>query len=155
MKTEKVDQAAASQVLAVPGFEPPPSGESHPLALRLPKESTTPCATGRDTGLLSLLLMASTASSPSLGISGWLELRRPGSDAHVWEAPVGRSRASELPTSADPDAARGFSPRTGLGKRLWEQRQRIVASGERLLDWDGVRAESARRRGEAGDGGTS
>jgi hypothetical protein len=38
--------------------------------------------------------------------------------------------------------------RTELANRLWSIRQRIVASGAPLLDWDGVAKEVNERRGE-------
>ena len=41
-----------------------------------------------------------------------------------------------------------YHPRTALGRRLWRIRKRIVASGERLLDWDDLDREIADRRGE-------
>ncbi len=41
-----------------------------------------------------------------------------------------------------------FRPSTPLGRRLREIRERIVASGERLLSWDEVERELAARRGE-------
>jgi hypothetical protein len=40
-----------------------------------------------------------------------------------------------------------FTPRTELGRDLWAIRQRIVASGVELLDWDGVHRELMSRRG--------
>lgn len=40
-----------------------------------------------------------------------------------------------------------FHPRTELGRRLWELRKKIVASGEPLLDWDDIEREVAERRG--------
>jgi hypothetical protein len=40
-----------------------------------------------------------------------------------------------------------FQPKTPLGRRLWELRKRIVASGEPLLDWDDLEREIAERRG--------
>jgi hypothetical protein len=44
-------------------------------------------------------------------------------------------------------------PRTALGKRLWEIRDRIRASGAAELDWVDVEREVAARRGEpTGDG---
>jgi hypothetical protein len=52
--------------------------------------------------------------------------------------------AAEQPT-ATPE--KEFQPRTPLGRRLWELRQRIVASGEPLLDWDDIEQEVAERRG--------
>lgn len=41
-----------------------------------------------------------------------------------------------------------FIPQTGLGKHLWKIRRRIVASGQRLLNWDEIDREVAERRGE-------
>jgi len=48
-----------------------------------------------------------------------------------------------------------FTPRTPLGERLWQLRKRIVASGERLLDWDELAQEVRARRGERDTGGPS
>lgn len=48
------------------------------------------------------------------------------------------------------DLIQEYQPRTPLGHRLWEIRKRIVASGERLLTWDEIEDEVARRRGERG-----
>ncbi len=42
-------------------------------------------------------------------------------------------------------------PRTALGRRLWELRRRIVASGAPLLDWDALDQEIRARRGERTD----
>ena len=52
---------------------------------------------------------------------------------------------SELDGGRKPD----FVPRTDLGRRLWRIRQRILASGQPLLDLDGIESESRDRRGEA------
>jgi len=41
-----------------------------------------------------------------------------------------------------------YKPKTPLGKRLWEIRSRIVASGEPLLGWEEIEQEVAARRGE-------
>lgn len=40
-----------------------------------------------------------------------------------------------------------YVPQTPLGQRLWQIRQRIVESGELLLDWEGIEREVAERRG--------
>ena len=40
-----------------------------------------------------------------------------------------------------------FQPKTPLGRRLWELRKRIVASGVPLLEWDDIEREVAERRG--------
>lgn len=37
---------------------------------------------------------------------------------------------------------------TPLGRKLWQIRQQIVATGEPLLNWDEVNQEVAERRGE-------
>ena len=42
-----------------------------------------------------------------------------------------------------------YKPRTPLGRRLWEIRAKIVASGEPLLGWEEIEREVAERRGEA------
>ena len=39
-------------------------------------------------------------------------------------------------------------PRTKLGEKLRELRERIVASGARLLTWDDIAREVKARRGE-------
>ena len=41
-----------------------------------------------------------------------------------------------------------MTSRTALGKRLWELRAHIVASGVRLLGWDDIDREIEARRGE-------
>lgn len=43
---------------------------------------------------------------------------------------------------------RAAEPRTALGRRLWELRRRIVASGAPLLDWNELDQEIRARRGE-------
>lgn len=43
--------------------------------------------------------------------------------------------------------ASSSGPRTPLGRRLSEIRSKIVASGERMLEWDEIDSEIARRRG--------
>jgi hypothetical protein len=45
----------------------------------------------------------------------------------------------------------GYIPETPLGQRLWQIRQRIVESGEPLLDWEGIEREVAERRGGSRD----
>jgi hypothetical protein len=44
-----------------------------------------------------------------------------------------------------------YVPRTKLGRRLLAIRQKIVASGQPLLDWAGVEAEVRIRRGESAE----
>jgi hypothetical protein len=48
-------------------------------------------------------------------------------------------------TNGPPGAPKG--PKTPLGRRLWEIRARIVASGEPLLGWKEIEREVADRRG--------
>ncbi len=40
-----------------------------------------------------------------------------------------------------------WQPQTALGRRLWEIRRRIVATGEPLLSWEDLEHELAERRG--------
>jgi hypothetical protein len=40
-----------------------------------------------------------------------------------------------------------YEPKTSLGKQLKELRAEIVASGEPLLDWEGIQHKKAERRG--------
>jgi hypothetical protein len=42
-----------------------------------------------------------------------------------------------------------FHPQSPLGRELWEIRQRVVASGEPLLDWEDLERELAERRGRS------
>lgn len=51
----------------------------------------------------------------------------------------------ELPVQKE--ATEEYVPQTPLGRRLWQIRQGIVASGEPLLDWDDLEQEVAERRG--------
>jgi predicted nucleic acid-binding protein len=44
---------------------------------------------------------------------------------------------------------RAFVPQTELGHRLWIIRQRIVSSGQPLLDWQAIERELRERTGEA------
>ncbi len=46
------------------------------------------------------------------------------------------------------EAGRNFAPKTKMGQQLLEIRQRIVASGRPLLNWQQVNQEVARRWGE-------
>lgn len=55
-------------------------------------------------------------------------------------------RREDVPESQD-NQEMEYVPQTPLGKRLWEIRQRIVDSGEPLLDWEGIEREVAERRG--------
>lgn len=41
-----------------------------------------------------------------------------------------------------------FQPKTALGRKLWEIRQKIVASGKPLLGWEEVEKEVTQSRNE-------
>jgi hypothetical protein len=41
-----------------------------------------------------------------------------------------------------------YKPRTSLGQKLLRIRERIIASGERLLSWDEIEQEIAAQRGQ-------
>jgi hypothetical protein len=45
------------------------------------------------------------------------------------------------------DSVASYQPKTLLGTRLKEIRVEIVASGEPLLDWEGIEGEKKERRG--------
>jgi hypothetical protein len=45
------------------------------------------------------------------------------------------------------DSVAFYKPKTLLGQRLKEIRTEIIASGEALLDWEGIEREKAERRG--------
>ena len=62
-----------------------------------------------------------------------------GDDSDMWEAGEGKDHVPE------------YAPKTSLGRRLWAIRERIVASGEPLLDWDDIDREIAERRGGAAE----
>jgi hypothetical protein len=59
------------------------------------------------------------------------------------------TRGKKAGTSKKQQVAKDFSftPKTQLGRDLWAIRQRIVASGAELLDWDGIHRELMSRRG--------
>lgn len=46
-----------------------------------------------------------------------------------------------------PEERGEVAPRTALGRDLLAIRERIVASGQPLLDWDGIEREVTDRRG--------
>jgi hypothetical protein len=57
--------------------------------------------------------------------------------------------AEQVDTNGDHQARTCFVPQTELGHRLWRIRQRILASGQPLLDWEGIESELRERTGEA------
>jgi hypothetical protein len=61
-----------------------------------------------------------------------------------------RDRTSEIPTTADGARLPPYQPRTSLGKRLWEIRGQIMASGEAPLDWDAIEKEVSEQRNDPG-----
>jgi len=63
-----------------------------------------------------------------------------------------RNRTSEMPTPTPGARVPPFQPRTSLGKRLWEIRGQIMASGERPLGWDEIEKEVSEQRRDAGLG---
>lgn len=40
-----------------------------------------------------------------------------------------------------------YKPKTPLGKKLMEMREKIITSGERMLDWEDIEEEISDRRG--------
>ncbi len=61
-----------------------------------------------------------------------------------------RNRATEMPTAPEGKGLPPYQPRTSLGKRLWEIRGQIVASGERPLGWDEIEKEVCEQRHDPG-----
>lgn len=61
----------------------------------------------------------------------------------LFPPPSGHAR----PTGHPGEGWKRSRPRTSLGRQLWEIRERIVASGAPLLDWDEIEEELADRRG--------
>ena len=57
-----------------------------------------------------------------------------------------RKKTAPAPAPA-PATASTYQPKTELGKKIWELHLKIVASGEPLLDIEGVRREVTERRG--------
>jgi len=57
-----------------------------------------------------------------------------------------RNRATEMPTTSEGRSLPPYQPRTSLGKRLWEIRGQIMASGENPLGWDESDTEVAEQR---------
>lgn len=56
---------------------------------------------------------------------------------------------SQIKEKSGSDKTINFQPKTELGKKLWELRQKAIAAGKiKFLDWDGIEQEIAQRRGE-------
>ena len=56
-------------------------------------------------------------------------------------------KAKTKPTAAAPQTLGRYAPKTHLGQRLWAWRQKYVADGGKLLDWDELEKEVALRKG--------
>jgi hypothetical protein len=54
-------------------------------------------------------------------------------------------RSDQTPPTGMPEPP--FPLRTPLAKKLWALRQKIIASGVLLLDWDDIEREVQERRG--------
>jgi hypothetical protein len=61
-----------------------------------------------------------------------------------------RNQTSEMPTAAEGKGLPPYQPRTSLGKRLWETRGQIMASGEKPLGWDEIEKEVSVQRNDPG-----
>ena len=57
-----------------------------------------------------------------------------------------RNRISDAPATTEGESLPAYQPRTSLGKRLWELRGQIMASGERPLSWDDIEREVSEQR---------
>jgi len=63
-----------------------------------------------------------------------------------------KARAARKPTThptkrqAEKSAGE-YRPQTTWGRRIWELRKKIIASGQPLLDWEGIELAVAERRG--------
>ena len=57
-----------------------------------------------------------------------------------------RNRTSEMPAAAEGSRLPPYQPCTALGKRLWEIRSQIIASGEKPLSWDEIEKEVSEQR---------
>jgi len=55
-------------------------------------------------------------------------------------------QTSEAPPLAEEERLTIYVPRTSLGKRLWDIRSQILASGTRPLSWDQIETEVAEER---------
>jgi hypothetical protein len=58
-------------------------------------------------------------------------------------------KARKKSSPAHLESATGFKPKTVLGKRLWALRQKYIAEGGKLLDWDELEKEVALRKGQS------
>lgn len=51
-------------------------------------------------------------------------------------------------TQQPPQPSHTYRPQTALGEKLWELRQKMVASGTPLFNWDELEYEIAERSGK-------
>src|SRR5579864_8467415 len=76
--------------------------------------------------------------------------RPPGASSLIWSPPL-RERESEagmgkqVQESPRVEDQEKFTPRSALGRQLWEIRQRNIAKGCDLLSWDEIDARLERR----------
>lgn len=68
-------------------------------------------------------------------------------DRTLHSRPAGATAAPRETRTRPKTRAATFRPKTELGRELWALRQKILASGEPLLDADEIEQEVARRRG--------
>lgn len=61
--------------------------------------------------------------------------------------------ANGLSSQPESRVGQDYVPRTKLGRRLWRIRQRILQSGQPLLDWAAIENEVRERRGETAEEG--
>jgi len=74
----------------------------------------------------------------------WDDLER---EIAGWQESVSEEVMTDASEKPKVPVEEEFQPRTPLGRRLWELRKQIVASGKPLLDSDGIEREVAERRG--------
>jgi hypothetical protein len=61
-----------------------------------------------------------------------------------------RNPIKDAPAAVEEESLRDYHPCTSLGKRLWELRAQIMASGERPLEWDDIEKELSQQRQQPG-----
>lgn len=96
---------------------------------------------------------ATTTSGPAPGIRSRAQTgAKDKGKGRVQGTAKGRSRSQAQEAQAMGSGQRTvttYQPQTPLGQKLWAIRQRIVATGEPLLDEAGIRRDVAERRGGA------
>jgi hypothetical protein len=66
---------------------------------------------------------------------------------HHGDGAMRQKTAEDITEEIEPIPTTSYIPKTPLGRRLWEIRARIVASGEPLLGWEEIEREVAKRKG--------